>query len=224
METLTLDVSALAPLTDEALYRLCASNRELRIERTREGELILMPPAGGESSRRNGLIVAALAGWNQPHGTGVVFDSSGGFLLPSRAMRSPDAAWVARERWKRLSAEERRRFPPLCPDVVVEPMSETDRLHPLQAKMEEWIENGCRLAWLIDPEGSAPTSIARVRRRGRSRSPASSTARRCCRDSGCRWRSCERGRGRGTGGNRRGLSGSLAKFFVYAARGIKTDP
>lgn len=152
METLTLDVSALAPLTDEALYRLCVANRELRIERTRDGELIIMPPTGGESSRRNSLIVTALGVWNERSGTGIVFDSSGGFLLPDRAMRSPDAAWVAKERWERLSAEERRTFPPLCPDFVVELMSESDRLHALQRKLEEWIENGCRLAWLIDPE------------------------------------------------------------------------
>jgi Uma2 family endonuclease len=151
METLTLDVSALAPLTDEALYRLCVSNRELRIERTRDGELIIMPPAGGESSRRNSLVVAALVSWNEKDHAGIVFDSSGGFLLPNGAMRSPDTAWVARERWERLSAEERRKFPPLCPDFVVELRSESDRLPPLQAKMEEWIENGCRLAWLIDP-------------------------------------------------------------------------
>ncbi len=151
METLTLDVSALAPLTDEALYQLCVSNRELRIERTQDGELIIMPPTGGESSRRNSLIVVALGIWNEAAGTGVVFDSSGGFLLPNGAMRSPDAAWVARERWERLSAEERRKFPPLCPDFVVELMSESDRLAPLQEKMEEWTRNGCRLAWLIAP-------------------------------------------------------------------------
>jgi Uma2 family endonuclease len=168
METLTLDVSTLAPLTDEALYRLCASNRELRIERTREGELIIMPPTGGEASRRNSLIVIELGTWNARSGDGVVFDSSGGFLLPDGAMRSPDAAWVTRERWERLSAEERRRFPPLCPDFVVELRSESDRLHPLQRKMEEWIENGCRLGWLIDPQeerayvyrpGAAPREV-----------------------------------------------------------------
>jgi Uma2 family endonuclease len=153
MDTLTLDVSPLAPLTDEALYRLCVANRELRIERTRDGELIIMTPTGGETSRRNSLIVVALGVWNEQNGNGLVFDSSGGFLLPSSAMRSPDAAWVARERWERLTAEERRKLPPLCPDFVVELMSESDRLPPLQRKMEEWIENGCRLGWLIDPEG-----------------------------------------------------------------------
>jgi Uma2 family endonuclease len=169
METLTLDVSALAPLTDQALYELCVANRELRIERTQEGELIIMTPAGGEASRRNSVIVASLVQWNAQTRTGVVFDSSGGFLLPSGAMRSPDAAWLARERWERLSAEERRKFPPLCPDFVIELMSESDRLPVLQKKMEEWIENGCRLAWLIDPArerayvyrpGAAPQEVA----------------------------------------------------------------
>ncbi|MDQ3607061.1 MAG: Uma2 family endonuclease [Gemmatimonadota bacterium] len=151
METLTLDVSVLAPLTDEALYQLCVANRELRIERSRDGELIIRSPAGGESSRRNSLIVLALGMWNEAAGTGVVFDSSGGFLLPNGAMRAPDAAWVASERWERLSDEERRKFPPLCPDFVVELMSDTDRLPPLREKLQEWIENGCRLAWLIAP-------------------------------------------------------------------------
>jgi Uma2 family endonuclease len=151
METLTLDVSALPPLTDEALYQLCISNRELRIERTRDGELIIMPPAGGETSRRNSLVVAALVLWNEQAHAGHVFDSSGGFVLPSGAMRSPDAAWVARERWERLTDEQRDKFPPLCPDFVAELRSESDRLHTLQEKMAEWIENGCRLACLIDP-------------------------------------------------------------------------
>lgn len=151
METLTLDVSALAPLTDEALYQLCAANRELRIERTRDGELIVMTPTGGETGARSLRIQGLLFLWNEQARTGIVFDSSTGFLLPNGAMRSPDAAWVARERWERLSDEERRKFPPLCPDFVVELMSESDRLPPLQDEMEEWVENGCRLAWLIAP-------------------------------------------------------------------------
>ncbi len=151
METLTLDVSVLAPLTDEALYQLCVTNRELRIERTPDGELIVMSPTGGETGARSLRIQGLLFLWNEQTRTGIVFDSSTGFVLPNGAMRSPDAAWVARERWEGLSDEERRKFPPLCPDFVVELMSESDRLPPLWAKMEEWIENGCRLAWLIAP-------------------------------------------------------------------------
>ena len=152
MNALTLNISELGTLTDERLYRLCAANPEMRIERTSRGELVVMTPSGGETSRRNGLLVAALVEWNEEGRTGIVFDSNGGFLLPRGAMRAPDAAWVAKERWEQLSAAEREKFPPLCPDFMVELRSPTDWLPRAQAKMEEWMENGCRLGWLIDPQ------------------------------------------------------------------------
>jgi Uma2 family endonuclease len=137
---------------DEELFELCARNPELRIERSREGNLIVMTPAGWESGRRNAEIVRALVEWADQDGSGVVSDSSGGFVLPNGAMRSPDAAWVLRSRVQEVPAETRKRFLPLCPDFVVELRSPSDRLEDLRAKMEEYRANGARLGWLIDPE------------------------------------------------------------------------
>lgn len=153
MQALPIDVTVLGCLTDETLYRLSVANRDARFERTKDGELIVMSPTGGETGIRNSLINAALVQWNEHSApeAGFTFDSNAGFLLPNGAMRAPDAAWVARERWERLSSEERRKFPPLCPDFVVELISESDYMPVPKKKMIEWIENGCRLGWLIDP-------------------------------------------------------------------------
>jgi len=136
---------------DEELFDLCSRNPELRIERTAEGKLIVMTPAGWESSHRNLEIALALGAWAKRDGTGVASDSSG-FLLPNGAMRSPDAAWVVRSRLAEIPPEAKRRFLPLCPDFVVELRSPSDSLDELQAKMEEYRVNGARLGWLIDPE------------------------------------------------------------------------
>jgi Uma2 family endonuclease len=151
MEALTLDISELGGLSDEQLFRLCASNRDIRIERTSNGELVLMPPTGGETGWRNSYINAELHNWNRQSRLGITFDSSTGFSLPNRAMRSADVAWVRRERWEALTQEEREKFPPLCPDFVIELRSKSDRVEVLQEKMQEWIANGCQLGWLIDP-------------------------------------------------------------------------
>ncbi len=139
-------------LSDEELFRLCRINPDLRIERTSDGEVIVMPPAGGETASFNARVTARLVAWAEADGTGVPFDSSAGFLLPNGAERSPDFAWVRRSRWRRLTREQRKKFPPLCPDFVIEIRSPADRLTPLQEKMEEYLANGCRLGWLIDPE------------------------------------------------------------------------
>jgi Uma2 family endonuclease len=151
MESLILDISEIGGLSDEQLFRLCAANRDIRIERTGNGELVLMPPTGGETGWRNSYINAEVHNWNRQSRSGKTFDSSTGFYLPNGAMRSADVAWVRMERWTALSPQQRRQFPPLCPDFVVELMSASDRLQPLQEKMQEWIANGCQLAWLIDP-------------------------------------------------------------------------
>ena len=136
---------------DGALFAFAAAHPELRVERTAAQELVLMTPASGETSRRNALITAALTMWAEEDGSGVAFDSSGGFRLPNGAVRSPDAAWVRRERLAALTPEEKRRFLPLCPDFVIELRSPTDDLTTLQAKMEEYRANGDRLGWLLDP-------------------------------------------------------------------------
>jgi Uma2 family endonuclease len=138
-------------LSDDQLFELCRINDELRIERNERGDLIMMSPAGGESSHRNIQIARQLADWAERDGTGIAFDSSGGFRLRKRAMRSPDAAWIRLTRWNRLPAEEREKFAPICPDFVIELRSRTDRLAILKKKMREYIDNGARMGLLIDP-------------------------------------------------------------------------
>jgi Uma2 family endonuclease len=151
-EAIVLNMSAIGGLTDDELFALCAANKMLRIERTKEGDIMLLHPTGGESGRKNTDIVTDLNLWARRAKLGIAFDSSTGFLLPSGAMRSPDAAFVRKERWELLSLAERKKFVPLCPDFVVELLSESDSLQRTQEKMHEWMDNGCRLAWLIDPQ------------------------------------------------------------------------
>lgn len=138
-------------LTDEQFERLCAENPELRIELTAQGELMVMPPTGSETGWSDSEINAALNFWSKQDGTGLTFGSSTGFTLPNGAKRSPDASWVKREHWSALAKEQRRGFAPLCPDFVIELRSPTDSLPVLQAKMQEYLENGAKLGWLLDP-------------------------------------------------------------------------
>jgi len=148
---LALRLAPLVTLDDGQLFQFCQLNRDLRIERDAEGVLVLMAPAGGASSARNLELSRQLANWAQRDGSGIAFDSSVGFILPNGAMRSPDAAWVRRERWDALSNEQREKFPPLCPDFVVEVRSPSDRLSTLQRRVRELVRNGAQLGWLIDP-------------------------------------------------------------------------
>ena len=140
-------------LTDEQFYAFCRLNRELRIERTAQGKLWIMAPAGWDSSRKNAEITVQLGLWAKRDGTGVAVDSSAGYLLPNGAGRAPDASWVRNDRLAALTAEERAKFLPLCPDFVIELRSPTDSLSALRDKMREYMENGARLGWLIDPLG-----------------------------------------------------------------------
>ncbi len=139
-------------LTDEQFFQLCQNNRDLQFERTASGELIIMPPTGGETGNRNFEITVQLGIWNKQYNLGKGFDSSSGFKLPNGANRSPDASWVKQERWEALNPQQKRKFIPLGPDFVVELLSPTDSLKQLQAKMQEYIANGARLGWLIDAE------------------------------------------------------------------------
>lgn len=150
---LLVRVRPVLQLTDDQFYELCRLNRELRIERTAQGGLSIMPPAGGDSSALNAEIAIQLGVWAKRDGTGRTFDSSGGFVLPNGAVRSPDASWVSHARLASLTAEQRARFLPLCPDFVVELRSPTDSLAVLQDKMREYMDSGARLGWLIDPPG-----------------------------------------------------------------------
>ncbi len=139
------------PMSEAEFLAFCKANPELQIERTAQGEVIVMSPTGAYSGYRNLLIGSMLYLWALQDGAGVAFDSSTGFRLPNGAMRSPDAAWVRRTRLAHFTPAEKRGFLPLCPDFVVELRSETDRREDLLAKMEEYLANGAQLGWLIDP-------------------------------------------------------------------------
>ena len=141
----------LKKMSDREFYEFCQLNEEWRIEMSSDGELIIMAPTGGESGRRNFELTGLFRTWVKADGTGVGFDSSTMFTLPNGAKRSPDAAWIRKSRWEALTAEEKDKFSPICPDFVIELRSPTDRLKRLQAKMEEYIANGAQLGWLIDP-------------------------------------------------------------------------
>ena len=137
-------------LTDEQYFQMCQKNRDLRFERTAEGVLLIMPPTGGETGNRNAELTFQVQGWSRQNNLGKAFDSNTGFKLPNGADRSPDAAWVKIDRWNTLTPEQKEKFIPLCPDFVVELRSPSDSLTELRKKMQEYIENGARLGWLID--------------------------------------------------------------------------
>lgn len=142
--TLTLTV------THEQFVQLALANRDLQLERTATGELIVMPPIGSNTGKRNFDIAGQLWLWNRQTKLGVAFDSSTGFYLPNGSYRSPDAAWIRQERWDALTLEQQEGFAPICPDFVLELRSKNDSIEKLRAKMREYIENGACLGWLID--------------------------------------------------------------------------
>lgn len=152
MTALTLNLHSAIELTDERFEQICQSNRDLRFERTSTGELVVMSPAGSDTGRQNLGLSGQLWLWNRQVRLGVSFDSSAGFTLPNGAIRSPDTSWIKQERWDTLNASQKRKFAPICPDFVVELCSPSDRLVEVQAKMQEYLDNGTRLGWLIDPE------------------------------------------------------------------------
>src|SRR5437879_8887801 len=147
---LVLNVRSLG-LTDDLLLGRCSDNPDFRIEMSAQGELVIMPTAGSKTGRRNFIIVQRLANWSEQDGTGVGFGADTGFTLPNSSKRGPDAAWMSRERWNRIPEEQQEKLAPVCPDFVIELRSPSDRLSDVQAKMEEYIANGARLGWLLDP-------------------------------------------------------------------------
>lgn len=151
MTAYTINLKRFVATSDE-FFDLCQANPFLHLERTANGEVIIMPPAGGETGVRNSGVIGQLWWWNERVQQGVVFDSATGFHLPNGADRSPDAAWISQERWDDLTTAQKRKFPPLCPDFVVELCSPTDEIKTVRKKMQEYIENGARLGWLIEPE------------------------------------------------------------------------
>ena len=138
-------------MTDKEFIRFCSDNPDLRIERDKDRNIIIMAAAFSITGIYEGIVYRAVANWNAAHSNGWVFSASAGFTLPNGAVRSPDTSWLSNEKWQKLTKAEKNSFAPVCPEFIVEIRSETDRLKDLKAKMEEWMENGVQLGWLIDP-------------------------------------------------------------------------
>ena len=147
---LTINLPAIASMTHTQFYEFCLANRDLRIERTASGDVVIMPPVFSDTGNRNFNIAAQLWNWTEQNGTGIGFDSSAGFTLPNGAMRSPDASWLRLERWNTLTEDQKASFAPICPNFVIELRSASDTLTSLQDKMQEYMANGASLGWLID--------------------------------------------------------------------------
>ncbi|SEI88648.1 Endonuclease, Uma2 family (restriction endonuclease fold) [Dyadobacter sp. SG02] len=151
MDTIELRYKPLR-LDDDEFYEFCRENDQLKIERDSEGTIYIMSNTGGKTGKLNAIIIYWLMHWHVAGNVGHVFDSSTAFRLPNTSVRSPDASWVSNEKWEYLTDAEQTKFPPVCPDFVIELLSTNDDLKTIQNKMQkEWIENGCKLAWLIDP-------------------------------------------------------------------------
>ncbi len=164
-ESIALMVSRESGLraSPKAFWRLCAANPDLRLERTAKGEVIVMAPAGSDSGWRNGKLTMRLGIWAEQDDTGEFFDSSTGFTLPNGAVRSPDASWIVRDRWLAVPLNDRQRFSGICPDFVVEILSPSDLLSEGREKIREYLDQGVRLGWLLDPK----SGLAEIYRPGR---------------------------------------------------------
>ena len=147
---LKLQMSPAIDMTDEQFFAFCQQNRDYRIERNATGEITIMPPTGSETGNRNFDLIVQLGIWTRQNGTGIGFDSSAGFTLPNGAMKSSDAAWIKLEKWQTLTPEQQQKFAPICPDFIIELRSPSDNLQPLKDKLQEYINNGVSLGWLID--------------------------------------------------------------------------
>jgi len=139
-------------MSDEEFMDFCMANKKLRIERDKHGNITIMPPLTGKSGYREDEVVVEIKIWHRKIKSGMAYGSNTGFILPNGATRSPDASWTSQERWNKLTEEEKDQFLPVVPDFVIEVRSKSDGLRQLKDKMEEWLENGVRLAWLIDPK------------------------------------------------------------------------
>ena len=152
MNAYTINFEPVCKMTDEQFYQLCRKNPDIKFERNAKGEIIIMSPTGGETGNQNIETAGDFVIWNRQEKLGKLFDSSTCFKLPNGANRSPDISWIKQDRWDALTTEEKRKFPPIAPDFVLELMSPTDSLKETQAKMQEYMENGVKLGWLIDPK------------------------------------------------------------------------
>jgi Uma2 family endonuclease len=145
-----INLQAISGITDEQFYQICRDNADIKFERNAVGEILVMSPTGGETGIRNFDIIWQFGSWNKTYNLGYCFDSSTCFKLPNGANRSPDVAFVVKERWESLSNQEREIFSPIAPDFVLELMSPSDGLKGTQDKMQEYIDNGVKLGWLIN--------------------------------------------------------------------------
>ena len=152
MSSLSLQIPPSLKFTDEEFEQIVECNKELRLELTAQGELIIMSPTGGETGNRNFDLIGQIWFWNRKNNSGKAFDSSTGFKLPNGATRSPDASWIKIEKWDALTPQQRKKYLHLCPDFAVELVSESDDVKDTRKKMQEYIENGLRLGWLINPK------------------------------------------------------------------------
>ena len=152
MNSVTVDFNSIIQLSDDQFYQLCRANPDVKFERDLRGEIVFMSPTGGETGKRNASIIADFVIWNRQTKLGEVFDSSTCFKLPNGAVRSPDVSWIKKERWDVLTSEQKKKFPPIAPDFILELMSPSDNLETTQAKLREYQENQVRLGWLINPE------------------------------------------------------------------------
>ncbi|NER28433.1 MAG: Uma2 family endonuclease [Symploca sp. SIO1C4] len=150
MTTYTIDLRSVLEMTDDQFYKLCRANPDIKLERNVRGELIIMSPTGGETGNRNIEIAGEFVFWNRQTKLGKLFDSSTCFKLKGGSDRSPDLAWIKQERWNQLTPEQREKFPPITPDFVLELMSPSDSLTEVQAKMQEYMDSGVKLGWLIE--------------------------------------------------------------------------
>ncbi|WP_071189003.1 Uma2 family endonuclease [Trichormus sp. NMC-1] len=150
MTAITINLNPIIQLTDNQFYQLCRENPEVKFERNADGKSLIISPTGGETGKRNFEIGIDFGIWNRQTKLGVCFDSSTCFKLPNGANRSPDVAWIKKERWDKLTPEEQEKFSPIAPDFVLELMSPSDSLQEMQTKMQEYINNGVKLGWLIN--------------------------------------------------------------------------
>ena len=153
MAALTINLNSISNLSRSQFRQIANDNPDMKLERNKQGNLIVMAPTGGETGNFNADLNGQLYVWNRTSQSGKIFDSSTGFELPEGGDRSPDVAWITLDKWEALTPEQRRGFLPLCPDFAVELMSRSDSWIQTQAKMVEYMESGCRLAWLLDPKG-----------------------------------------------------------------------
>lgn len=152
MTAITVNFQSIIDISEEQFYQLCMQNPNTKFERNSDGEIIVMPPTGGETGKRNAKLITRFTIWNEKTGLGEVFDSSTGYTLPNKANRSPDVSWIKKERWNSLTSKQKQKFIPLAPDFALELMSPSDYLVNTQDKMREYRENGVKLGWLINAE------------------------------------------------------------------------